>query len=120
MLPPTWFPATGDVTPRRFLARALSFVQCIPYASLDGGLKRPLALLSCLAGNCGSKTTLLLALFSAAYPAGETRVVCVPAHVFGGAAVEIQSGDTVIDGKFVAVEPVGPSQLPVGRLRPSR
>ncbi|RLO01802.1 hypothetical protein DYB28_005895 [Aphanomyces astaci] len=112
-------PATH--TPRMFVARTLAFVQCLPYERAEGGFRRPFAVLTDLRGNCGSKTTLFLALLHHAYPTLDKCVCLIPQHVFAGVKLEKVEGDIMVgdENQFVAVEPVGPGRLPVGQLRPT-
>ncbi|RHY32622.1 hypothetical protein DYB32_002386 [Aphanomyces invadans] len=108
-------------TPRNFAALALAFVQSLPYERADGGYRRPLAVLTDLRGNCGSKTTLFLALVHHAYPTLDKCVCVIPNHVFAGIKLEKVEGDIMVgeDLQYVAVEPVGPGRLAVGQLRPT-
>ncbi|RHY58562.1 hypothetical protein DYB34_000856 [Aphanomyces astaci] len=100
-------PATH--TPRMFVARTLAFVQCLPYERAEGGFRRPFAVLTDLRGNCGSKTTLFLALLHHAYPTLDKCVCLIPQHVFAGVKLEKVEGDIMVgdENQFVAVEPVG-------------
>ncbi|KAF0698654.1 Aste57867_10748 [Aphanomyces stellatus] len=106
-------------SPRVFAGRALAFTQSLPYEKAEGGFRRPLSVLTELRGNCGSKTTLFLALMHHAFPTLEKCVCCVPHHVFGGIKIDKVEGDTMVgdDNQFVAVEPVGPGRLKVGQTR---
>jgi hypothetical protein len=117
----------GTGSDRAFVARALSFVQAIPYEARkrkggDPGYRRPLALLTRNRGDCDSKTVLFLALVHAELPALPLSVVYVPGHALAGVGLERQDGDPKgfeHDGVYyLYAEPVGPAQLPVAVPRP--
>ncbi len=110
----------GD--PREGLARALSFVQSIPYERhrknrQDAGFRRPLSVLAMNRADCDGKATLFLALVRAAYPSLGAAMVYIPNHALVGLAIEPVRGDSTFkrDGvRFVLAEPVGPSLTPLG------
>jgi len=112
--------ATPD--PRDFAAKALSFVQSIPYEKRGKKpdlFRRPLSLLGRNKGDCDSKTVLYLALLHQAYPELGLGVVVIRKHAFAAIAFEAESGDTKVkvDGeRWVGVEPVGPAQAPIGKI----
>ncbi len=111
-----------DDTEASFTARALAFVQSIPYeAELkrggDAGFRRPLALLSRNRGDCDGKTVLFLALLEARYPNLGKAAVTVPGHAFAAVQLRVDRGDASlpINGQeWLAMEPVGPAIEPPG------
>jgi hypothetical protein len=115
--------AVGAPDARTFVARALAFVQAIPYesgkAGADKGYRRPLSVLARNKGDCDSKSTLFLALVRSAHPGLGAVVVYVPNHAFAGVALDPVGGDRSFarDGvRYVGVEPVGPARIPVGKV----
>ena len=115
---------SNEESVRAYLVRVLSFVQNIPYESRsknggDAGFRRPLSLLARNKGDCDGKAALFLALVRAALPDVPAGIVIVPDHAFVAVAVTPRKGDTTFkkDGvKYVAMEPVGPAVLRVGKL----
>ncbi len=108
---------------RTYVARALAFVQAIPYESgnngKDRGYRRPLSVIARNKGDCDSKSALFLALVRAQHPELATTVVYIPNHVFAGVAFAPGPGERsfVRDGvKYVGLEPVGPAKNPVGKV----
>lgn len=115
--------AVGAPDARTFVARALAFVQAIPYesgkAGADKGYRRPLSVLARNKGDCDSKSTLFLALVRSAHPELGAVVVYVPNHAFAAVALDPVGGDRSFarNGvRYVGVEPVGPARIPVGKV----
>lgn len=114
----------GTADDRAFVARALSFVQSIPYEARkrkggDPGYRRPLALLSRDRGDCDSKSVLFLGIVHAALPELPLAVVYVPGHALVGVGLPKEKGDRTFseDGtKYVYAEPVGPAQMALGEV----
>ncbi len=108
--------------PRVFAAKALSFVQTIPYEDKGkkaGTYRRPLSLLGRNRGDCDSKTVLFLALMHQAYPELGLGLVLIKGHAFGAIAFGVEDGDTLLrvdDDKWVGVEPVGPALFELGQI----
>jgi len=111
---------------RAYVARALSFVQSIPYEARkrkggDPGYRRPLALLFRNRGDCDSKAVLFLGLVRAAYPKTDLAVVYIPGHALTGVGLPPRDGDEAFvldDTTFVFAEPVGPALHPLGTPAP--
>jgi transglutaminase-like putative cysteine protease len=116
----------GTDTDRAFVARALSFVQAIPYEARkrrggDPGYRRPLALLARNRGDCDSKAVLFLAILRAELPDLPLAVIYVPGHALAGVGLEPVRGEKGFrheDVDYLYVEPVGPAQQPIGVPRP--
>ncbi len=111
----------GELNRRQFAARALSFVQSIPYEKgkngADKGFRLPLAVLGRNRGDCDSKAVLYLALLRAAYPKTESAVVYIKGHAFVGLGLPIRKGDVGFKAggsDWLIAEPVGPAQAPLG------
>ena len=111
----------GTTTDRAFVARALSFVQAIPYQrgkrGKDAGFQHPLALLTRNKGDCDGKAALFLALLRAELPELPIAMVYVPGHALVGVGLPSRQGDATFkhNGKvFVFAEPVGPAAHPLG------
>ena len=107
---------------RAHTARALGFVQSIPYESRRSiSFRRPLALLAANAGDCDSKAVLFLALMRRASPNLPLTIVDIPEHVFVGVGISPQPGEQAIEVEgttYVLMEPVGPGMTPIGELSP--
>lgn len=125
-----------------FAARALQFVQSIPYEARRQtvwgeaviredelartmetpgytSFRRPLSLIDANTGDCDGKTVLYLAMIRALYPEVPLVVVRVPNHVYGGVAVDGWDPGTSLEHegrRYTVVEPTGPALLPAGRL----
>lgn len=116
----------GTSSDRAFVARALSFVQAIPYEARkrrggDPGYRRPLALLTRNRGDCDSKTVLFLALLRAELPDLPLTVIYVPEHALAGVGLPREGREKGFeheDVDYLYVEPVGPAQAPIGVPRP--
>ena len=116
--------ALGGPTPnpRVFANKALSFTQSIPYEKrgrMPDKYRRPLSTLGRNKADCDSKTVLFLALMHQAYPDMDLAVVYISGHAFGAMGVEAQKGDVTFRAqghKWVAVEPVGPAMMRVGKV----
>ena len=109
------------------VARALSFFQAIPYATLDdeqrqGGDFLPAsALLAENRGDCDSKAVALAAVLRTLTRFRKLAVVTMPGHAILGVEMPAEPGDATIrqGGRlYVALETAGPSILPVGRVGP--
>ena len=112
----------GKLKRREFAARALSFVQAIPYEKgkngSDKGFRLPLALLAKNRGDCDSKAVLYLALLRAAHPKMDTAVVYIKGHAFVALGIPAKGGDMSFEAagrKWVIAEPVGPAMMPIGK-----
>ena len=111
----------GDLNRRQFAARALSYVQSIPYEKgrngSDKGFRPPLSVLAQNRGDCDSKAVLYLALLRAAHPKTETAMVYMKGHAFVGLGIPVRQGDvgfSVRGEEWLIAEPVGPAQTPLG------
>ena len=108
--------------PRVFAAKALNFVQSIPYeqrGKKPDKYRRPLSILGRNRGDCDSKTVLYLALMRQAYPDLEMAAVDIRKHVFGALGLEPEPGERSFraEGRlWLAVEPVGPAVVPLGDI----
>jgi hypothetical protein len=129
-------------SPEAFVARALGFVQTIPYESRRetfwgesisnddeaqeerayervgyAAFRRPLALLDENLGDCDGKTVLFLAIVRARYPELPLAAVRIHGHVFGGVAVSGWDPGATFEAEgvtFTVVEPTGPAKRPPG------
>ncbi len=106
----------------------LSFVQSIPYSTLESritssgaGFNPPLKVLWENQGDCDSKMTLTASLLRALMPRIEMVLIYIDQHAFIGLAIPAQSNDISIEHnntQFVLAEPTGPALLPLGKLAP--
>ena len=112
----------GTLKRREYAARALSFVQSIPYEKgkngADKGFRLPLSLLAKNRGDCDSKAVLYLALLRAAHPKMDTAVVYIKGHAFVALGIPGKKGEMTFEAagrKWVIAEPVGPAMSPIGQ-----
>ncbi|TXL73661.1 hypothetical protein FHP25_19810 [Vineibacter terrae] len=120
---------TGGLDERARLARALSFVQAIPYDDLispltTGGIEfaPPPAMFKLNRGDCDSKTVALAAILRTLTPARRLLFVVLPQHVALAVDLPPQEGDvTIAHGghPWVMLEPTGPAVVPPGQIAPS-
>lgn len=106
----------------------LSFVQSIPYSTLESrmtssgaGFNPPLKLLWENQGDCDSKMTLTAALLRALMPRIEMAFIYIEGHAFVGINVPAQAGEVSIEHEginYLLAEPTGPALLPLGKLAP--
>ncbi|MEZ4235465.1 MAG: hypothetical protein R3F59_04745 [Myxococcota bacterium] len=116
----------GTASDRAFVARALAFVQAIPYEARkrrggDPGYRRPLALLARNRGDCDSKSVLFLALVRAELPTLPLAALYVPGHMLVGVGLPAEGADkrfTVEGTPLLYAEPVGPALWPLGAKVP--
>lgn len=106
--------------PGTFAARALTFVQTIPYERRSEGgdtYRRPLAILDGDRGDCDSKAVLYLSLMRVQFPEMVTALLYIPNHLYVGLELP-GAGDRVeIGGRsFLLAEPAGPGLLKLGEL----
>lgn len=108
---------------REFAARALAFVQNIPYEHRflvkDAGFRRPLSVLARNKGDCDSKSTLYLAILQQGRPALDTAIVYTPGHAYVALGLPAQKDDMTVKASgrtWVVAEPVGPAVERLGSL----
>ncbi len=115
--------ADNAASVRKYLNRALSFVQSIPYerrgaGGKDAGYRRPLSLLARNKGDCDGKASLSLALVRAVLPDLPVAVVLIPNHAFVAVGIAAEPGELHFkrEGQvFVVAEPVGPAVVGLGK-----
>ena len=113
---------------RKVTNYVLSFVQSIPYNTLESrlsssgaGFNPPLQGLWENQGDCDSKMTLTAALLRALMPRIEMALVYIDGHAFIGINIPGQSGEVTIEHnkiRYLLAEPTGPAVLPLGTLAP--
>lgn len=111
---------------REFIAISLSWIQSIPYDTLESrvssngaGYVSPRDLLTQNKGDCDSKTTLLAALLRAYSASVRQHLVLLPEHALLAVAIRPKPEDTIItqDGvKYVLLEAVGPAYFAIGEV----
>lgn len=118
-----------DDAPRALVARALNFVQAIPYDDLldartTGGVDfaPPPAMFRLNRGDCDSKTVALAAILRTLVPGVRLLFVVLPQHV--ALAVDLPPGEDdarlIHDGQpWLLLEPTGPAVVPPGRVAPT-
>lgn len=106
----------------------LSFVQSIPYATLESritssgaGFNSPAKLLWENQGDCDSKVTLIATILRALMPRIAMVMIYIDQHAFIGIAVPANAGEITIeyqDINYVLAEPTGPALYKLGELAP--
>jgi len=106
----------------------LSFVQNIPYSTLESrltssgaGFNPPTKVLWENQGDCDSKMTLTAAILRALMPRIDMALIYIDAHAFIGIAIPAQGDEISINYQgvdYLLAEPTGPALLPLGRLAP--
>lgn len=115
-------------TARDVMDVGIGFFQTIPYDTLKdrytsngAGFETPLRMLAENRGDCDSKSVAYLALLRYYYPTLPLLMVYTPYHAFVGIGLPPQQNDATveIEGiKYILAEPVGPTQVPVGKIAP--
>lgn len=111
---------------RDMVDRVLSFVQSIPYSTLENrrqssgaGFNPPLKLLNNNQGDCDSKVTLMANILSSIYPRMQMAIIYLPEHALLAVQVAKRNQERTIkiQGRtLVLVEPTGPAMLPLGEV----
>lgn len=111
---------------RRYFDLLLSWVQSIPYDTLEdrsqnsgAGFNPPARLLASNQGDCDSKSVLTAAITRAFLPDTPLILVLLPQHALLGVALTPKKGEQTIDhdgNTYILFEPTGPAQLPFGEV----
>lgn len=106
----------------------LSFVQSIPYSTLESrvtssgaGFNPPAKLLWENQGDCDSKMTLTAAILRALMPRIKMAMIYIDQHAFIGVAIPAKGNEVTIRYKninYLLAEPTGPALYPLGTLAP--
>jgi hypothetical protein len=114
---------------REFISIALSWIQSIPYNSLQdrlssngAGFVSPRDLMLQNQGDCDSKSTLMSALLDAYNASIDIQMVYLPQHAL--LAINIRNNDSEMTlsykgNDYVLLEPTGPAQLAIGEVAES-
>lgn len=113
---------------RKVTNYVLSFIQSIPYSTLESrltssgaGFNPPLKLLWENQGDCDSKMTLTAALLRALMPRIKMVLVFIDNHALIGIDIPTKAGEVTIVHEqvtYVLAEPTGPALIPLGQLAP--
>jgi len=127
-LKPTILDKVSIQNTRKATNYVLSFVQNIPYSTLESrltssgaGFNPPLRVLWENQGDCDSKMTLTAALLRALMPRIEMALIYIDNHAFIGINIPPKAGELTIEHEqvtYLLAEPTGPALLPLGRLAP--
>jgi hypothetical protein len=111
---------------RKITNYVLSFVQSIPYSTLESrvtasgaGFSPPLKLLWENQGDCDSKVTLTAAILRTLMPRIKMILVFIDNHALIGIEIPVQADDQTItlDGiSYVLAEPTGPGLFNLGKI----
>jgi len=111
---------------REFIAISLSWIQSIPYDTLENrissngaGFVSPKDLLQQNKGDCDSKATLFAALLRAYSSSVRQKMVLLPEHALLAVAIRPKPEDVVVthDGvEYVLLEAVGPGYFAIGEV----
>ncbi|HKU94205.1 MAG TPA: hypothetical protein VJR58_02960 [Vineibacter sp.] len=120
---------TPGADERSRLARALNFVQAIPYDDLTdarttGGIEYapPAAMFKLNRGDCDSKTVALAAILRTLTPDRRLLFVTLPQHVALAVDLPPREGDAAVTygGRaWLLLEPTGPAVVPPGQVAPT-
>jgi len=120
---------TPGADDRTRLARALNFVQAIPYDDLTdprttGGIEYapPAAMFKLNRGDCDSKTVALAAILRTLTPDRRLLFVTLPQHVALAVDLPPREGDAAVThgGRhWLLLEPTGPAVVPPGQVAPT-
>jgi len=112
--------------PREFVEIALSWIQNIPYNTLESrvdsngaGFVSPRDLMMQNQGDCDSKATLMAAILKAYNSNIDVQMVYLPEHALLGVAMRPQAGDTSVtknETDYVLIESTGPAQYAIGEV----
>ena len=103
---------------RELATAILGYVQSIPYDK-KADFRRPLSLLSVNAGDCDSKSVLMLSMLRAADVNVPLVIVLVRKHAFIGVGIPPTEGEKTASFSgvtYVLMEPVGPAMTPIGSI----
>jgi hypothetical protein len=113
---------------RKVTNYVLSFVQSIPYSTLESrltssgaGFNPPVQVLWENQGDCDSKMTLTAALLRALMPRIDMALIYIDGHAFIGISIPGKAGEVTIEHNevsYLLAEPTGPALLPLGTLAP--
>ena len=113
---------------RKVTDYVLSFVQSIPYATLESritssgaGFNPPAKLLWENQGDCDSKVTLTATILRALMPRIEMVLIYIDKHAFIGIAIPANAGEMTIEYQginYLLGEPTGPAPYRLGELGP--
>ncbi len=115
--------------PRDFIDFTLSWLQAIPYDTLDdrissngSGFAAPRQLLLNNKGDCDSKSTFFLALLKSYNPKLSTKMIFLRNHALVGITLKANKTDERImqnNLSYILAEPTGPAQSKLGEIAPS-
>lgn len=118
----------ANESPRAFINAALTWLQSIPYDTLQNrstsngaGFQTPYGLIGNNLGDCDTKATALAALIRAAYPTLPLAIVYVPEHAFLGIGLPQSKEDFALrteHGTFILADATGPGLTPLGYIDP--
>ena len=107
----------------------LSWIQSIPYATLDSrassngaGFSPPAQVIYENKGDCDSKATLMATLLRDLMPRIKIILVFLEKHTLIGIHIPPQDNDvtvTIDETTYVLAEPTGPALMPLGTIAPS-
>jgi hypothetical protein len=113
---------------RKVTNLVLSFVQSIPYSTLESritssgaGFNPPAKLLWENQGDCDSKMTLTATILRALMPRIDMAMIYIDKHAFIGIAIPADAGEMTIEHQgvnYLLGEPTGPALYKLGRLAP--
>lgn len=113
---------------RKVTNYVLSFVQNIPYSTLESrlnssgsGFNPPAKLLWENQGDCDSKMALTATILRALMPRIDMAMIYIDQHAFIGIAIPAEAGEVSINYKnvnYLLAEPTGPALYKLGSLAP--
>ncbi len=118
-----------DSDAREYLNLLLSWVQSIPYDSLEdrtgsngSGFSPPPQILDQNKGDCDSKSVITAAIIRAFLPNNPLVMVLLPEHALLGVALPPRGNELTVmyEGTtYILMEPTGPALIPFGQVAPT-
>ncbi|WP_102798956.1 hypothetical protein [Bowmanella denitrificans] len=118
-----------DSQPRAYVNILLSWIQAIPYDTLESrltsngsGFLPPASVLINNHGDCDSKTTLAVSLLRSMLPNMSMVILYLPGHALMGVKLSHREKDatvTIEGSDYLLVEPTGPAPYQVGEASPT-
>lgn len=118
--------ANANLSNREMAILVLSFVQSIPYSTLENrrqssgaGFNPPLKLLYNNQGDCDSKVTFMASLMSAIYPNLKMAIIYLPEHALLGLQLSKRNDEKTakVEGRtLLLADPAGPAMLKLGEI----
>jgi hypothetical protein len=118
-----------DSETRAYVNLLLSWVQSIPYNTLDNrldsngaGYVPPLSVVANNQGDCDSKSALMASLIRSLLPKAKMVMIYLPEHALLGISLPFRTTENTLDIEgtdYLLMEPTGPAMMPLGTVASS-